>query len=203
MLILKLVVLMKNDFIEIELGDTNIIALEFLSIIDYDFDMVIYISKSGYLIGEAIATISHKNSLEMKSKRKNNDKKSIYLSKVVNKLPKDLIHFLKEYERKNSYYDVSSKRILYYDKEEYKKQKPKRILIFDDAIDTGYTLNKVKNEIEKIYKDASIKVAVLNYFTDRDSIRPDYYLYKDSIISAPWTIDNKEYKKFIKLYKNK
>lgn len=194
---------MKSNFIEIELGDTNIIALEFLSIIDYDFDTVIYISKSGYLIGDAIATISHKNSLEMKSKRSGADKKHKYLPAIVNKLPKDLIHFLKEYERKNSYYDVSSKRILYYDKEEYKKQKPKRILIFDDAIDTGYTLNKVKNEIENIYKDASIKIAVLNYFTDRDSIRPDYYLYKDSIISAPWTIDNKEYKKFIKLYKNK
>lgn len=194
---------MKNNFIEIELGDTNIIALELLSIIDYDFDMIIYISKSGYLIGEAIAFISNKNVLEMKSKRLNTDKKTINLSKIVNKLPKNLIHFLKEYERKNSYYDVSRKRILYYDKEEYKKQKPKKVLIFDDVIDTGYTLNEVINEVINIYGDVSIKVAVLSYFTDRNSIRPDYYLYKDSLISAPWTIDSKEYKKFIKLYENR
>ena len=195
---------MKGNFVELEIGDTNIIAVELLKIIDdFDFDIVVYISKSGYLIGDAIGSISNKNTLEIKSKRPGAEKKHKYLPEVVNKLPRDLIYYLKVYERKLSYYDVVSERTLYYDEEKVKDIKPKKILIFDDSIDTGYTLLKVKSEIESIYKDAEIKIAVLNYFTDRNSIKPDYFLYKDSVISAPWTIDSKEYREFIKLYENR
>lgn len=195
---------MKGNFIELEIGDTNILALEFLKIIDdFDFDTVVYISKSGYLIGDAIGSISDKNILEIKSKRPGADKKHKYLPDIVNKLPKDLIYYLKVYERKLSYYDVVDDRTLYYDEEKAKEIKPNKILIFDDVVDTGYTLLKVKNEIETMYKDVEIRVAVLNYFTDRNSIKPDYYLYTDSVISAPWTIDSKEYKKFIKMYEDR
>lgn len=195
---------MKGNFIELEIGDTNILALEFLKIIDdFDFDTVVYISKSGYLIGDAIGSISDKNILEIKSKRPGADKKHKYLPDIVNKLPKDLIYYLKVYERKLSYYDVVKERTLYYDEEEAKELKPEKILIFDDSVDTGYTIEKVKQKIESLYKDAEIKIAALNYFTDRNSIKPDYYLYTDSVISAPWTIDSKEYKRFIKMYENR
>lgn len=195
---------MKGNFIELEIGDTNIIAVELLKIVDdFDFDTIIYISKSGYLVGEAIGSISNKKTLEIKSKRPGSDKKHKYLPNVVNKLPKNLIYYLKVYERKIGYYDVVGDRTLYYDEEKAKDIKPKKILVFDDVVDTGYTLSKVKTEIESIYKDAEIKVAVLNYFTDRNAIKPDYFLYTDSVISAPWTIDSKEYKEFIKMYEKK
>ena len=191
---------MKGNYIDIEIGDTNIIALELLNLIN---DTIIYISKSGYLIGDAMACISNKKCLEMKSKRPASDKKNNIIPNIINKLPKDLIYFLKIYERRLSYYDVVGQRTLYYDEDEYKKTKPKKILIFDDSIDTGYTIDKVIEEISKIYQGAEIKIAVLNYFTDRNSIKPDYYLYKDSVISAPWTIDSKEYKKFLNMYENR
>lgn len=68
---------MKGNFIELDIGDTNILALEILKIIDdFDFDTVVYISKSGYLIGDAIGSISDKNILEIKSKRPGADKKT-------------------------------------------------------------------------------------------------------------------------------
>lgn len=195
---------MKGNFIEIEIGDTNIIALEILKIIeDFDFDTVVYVSKSGYLIGDAIACISNKKSFEIKSMRPGAVKKHKYLPDIVNKLPKDLIYYLKVYERRLSYYDIVGDRVLYYDEEKAKKLTPNKILIFDDSIDTGYTLLNIKKEIESIYENAEVKIAVLNYFTDRDSIKPDYFLYTDSVISAPWTIDSKEYKRFIKMYENR
>lgn len=195
---------MEGNFIELVMGDTNIVALQLLNIInDYDFDTVVYISKSGYLIGNALAEISNCKALEIKSKRPNIKVKNKYLPNIVNKLPKNLIHFLKVYERKNSHYDISDERILYYDEDEYKKIKPKKILIFDDSIDTGYTLECVINKIKELYDGVQIKVAVLNYFTDRKNIQPDYYLYNNSVISAPWTIDSKEYKNFIKMYENR
>lgn len=195
---------MKGNFIELKIGDTNILAVELLKMIeDFDFDTVIYISKSGYLIGDAIGSISNKNTLEIKSKRPGADKKHKYLPEVVSKLPKDLIYYLKVYERKLSYYDVASERTLYYDEEKVKDIKPKKILIFDDAIDTGYTLQAVIDKIKELYEKAEIRVAVLNYFTDRQTLIPDYYLYTDSVISAPWTIDSKEYRDFIKLYENR
>ena len=109
---------MKGNYVDIELGDTNIIAVELLKIIDdFDFDTVVYISKSGYLIGDAIGSISNKNTLEIKSKRPGAEKKHKYLPDIVNKLPKDLIYYLKVYERKLSYYDVVGDRTLYYDEE--------------------------------------------------------------------------------------
>ena len=195
---------MKGNFIELEIGDTNILAVELLKKTDdFDFDTIVYISKSGYLIGDAIGSISNKNTLEIKSKRPGADKKHKYLPEIINKLPKDLIYYLKVYERKLSYYDTVGDRTLYYDEEKARKLKPKKILIFDDSIDTGYTIEKVKQEIKTIYKDAEIKIITLNYFTDRNAIKPDYFLYTDSVISAPWTIDSKEYKRFIKLYENR
>ena len=145
---------MKGNYVELEIGDTNIIAVEILKLInDFDFDIVIYISKSGYLIGDAIACISNKKGFEIKSKRPGVDKKHKYLPKIVNKLPKDLIYYLKLYERKLSYYDIVSERKLYYDEDKLKKLSPNKILIFDDSIDTGYTLSTVKKELESIYKD--------------------------------------------------
>ena len=186
---------MKGNFIELEIGDTNILAVELLKKIDdFDFDTIVYISKSGYLIGDAIGSISNKNTLEIKSKRPGADKKHKYLPEIINKLPKDLIYYLKVYERKLSYYDTVGDRTLYYDEEKARALKPKKILIFDDSIDTGHTIEKVKQEI---------KIITLNYFTDRNAIKPDYFLYTDSVISAPWTIDSKEYKRFIKMYENR
>lgn len=195
---------MRNKFVEIKFCDIKHIAQALLNIIDdYDFDTVVCISKSGYLVGKELSLISESQFLEIESKRLGVDEKSKYLPQIVNKFPKNLIYFLKKYERKISYYDVNEERTLYYDEDLYKKVEPRKILIFDDAIDTGYTIDKVTDKVKSIYSDANIKTAVLNYYTDRNVNAPDYYLYSDAILSAPWTIDSKEFPAFIKLYKNK
>lgn len=195
---------MKRNFVEIKLSDIHNIAQNLLNLIDnYDFDTVISISKSGYLVADALSIISGTKFLEIESKRVGVDEKSKYLPNIINKFPKNLIYFLKKYERKISYYEINEQRTLYYDKDSYEKISPKKILVFDDAIDTGYTIDKVCDEIKNIYGNAEIKTAVLNYYTDRNASVPDYYLYSDTILSAPWTIDSKEFFVFMKLYKDR
>jgi len=89
----------------------------------------------------------------------------------------------------------------YDNREQYTKITEDGELIIDDVIDTGYTIKKVIEEINNIYENPEIKVAVLSYFNDRNAEKPDFYLYENTVLSAPWTIDSKEYEAFVKRYK--
>lgn len=67
----------------------------------------------------------------------------------------------------------------------------KRILIIDDALDTGKTMFVVKNNLQKKFPDANIKVAVISWTIETSIIKPDHYLYKNSLVRYPWSKDYK------------
>ena len=64
-----------------------------------------------------------------------------------------------------------------------------KILVVDDAVDSGYTLKNVVEKLEKNNSSAKIySLAVV--VTDKNAVKiPDYYLYSDVLIRFPWSLD--------------
>ena len=65
-----------------------------------------------------------------------------------------------------------------------------RVLIVDDAVDSGVTLSVVKERIAGIYPEADIKTAALTVTRDNPEIIPDFSLYTDhTLLRFPWSND--------------
>lgn len=66
----------------------------------------------------------------------------------------------------------------------------KRILIVDDAVDSGGTFIDCINFIKPyLSTDAIIKTAAVNITFKEPAFIPDYYLYKDCLLRYPWASD--------------
>ena len=64
------------------------------------------------------------------------------------------------------------------------------VLLVDDAIDTGATLQKARTEILKLCPDVQIKVAVITVTTPHPMCEADYYLYHNrTLCRFPWSMD--------------
>lgn len=67
----------------------------------------------------------------------------------------------------------------------------RRILIIDDAVDTGATLKAVFNKIKHFNSGADVRMAVITITSVKPLIMPDYYIYNNrSLVRFPWSIDN-------------
>jgi hypoxanthine phosphoribosyltransferase len=67
-----------------------------------------------------------------------------------------------------------------------------RILVVDDAVDSGRTLEVVLRWLRGRCPDAEVRSAVLTVTTPRPLLIPDFYLYyPDVLIRFPWSLDNK------------
>jgi len=72
--------------------------------------------------------------------------------------------------------------------------KARRILVVDDAIDSGTTLRGVITELSTIVNQhgnrPEIRTAVITVTTSRPAIDADYYIYKNAtLIRFPWSAD--------------
>ena len=67
----------------------------------------------------------------------------------------------------------------------------RRILVVDDAVDSGMTLASVVRKVRAEAPDAEIRSAVVTVTTPEPLFTPDYTIYNDNIlIRFPWSIDN-------------
>lgn len=67
-----------------------------------------------------------------------------------------------------------------------------RLLIVDDAVDSGATLAAIKKRAEMAYPNADIRTAAITVTTQSPLIIPDFYLYHNfTLIRFPWSIDSK------------
>ena len=72
-----------------------------------------------------------------------------------------------------------------------KKDIIKKILIIDDAIDTGKTMFIVENSLRKLLPNTQIKTAVISWTIENSIVKPDYYLFKNCLVRFPWSKDYK------------
>lgn len=72
--------------------------------------------------------------------------------------------------------------------------KASKILIIDDAIDSGATISAVLNVVNALAPQAIVKTAVLTVSTTHPLLQPDFTLYNNStLIRFPWSMDMKTY----------
>jgi len=67
----------------------------------------------------------------------------------------------------------------------------KKLLLIDDAIDTGNTILAIKEAIYKINPHIEIQVAVLTLTHKYPSIYPKYSLFNSVLLRCPWAEDYK------------
>jgi hypoxanthine phosphoribosyltransferase len=80
----------------------------------------------------------------------------------------------------------------------------KKVLIVDDAVDSGNSLMNIINKLNESYPEIlEIKSAVITVTKRNPVLFPDFYLFKDnSILTFPWTEDSPFNSEFKKLYKS-
>lgn len=65
-----------------------------------------------------------------------------------------------------------------------------RVLIVDDAVDSGHTLLSVVEAVKKLSPTTEIRTAVLTVTTSSPVINPDYALWRDgTLLRFPWSHD--------------
>lgn len=172
-----------------------------LIIKDYNYDLVIFIAKGSFYIGNDLAKFNNCQLLEIFATRKGNKLKKI-VSPLMKIIPLKLKKVLRKKEFNSNYHQKNSNRNIEFDEELWKKFKNvKSILLVDDSVDTGYSILYAKEKIEEFFKEAEIRVAALNCFKKSLAIvKTNYYLYKDTMLIGPWSNDSKENKIFKEEY---
>lgn len=68
-----------------------------------------------------------------------------------------------------------------------------RILLVDDAIDSGATIKVVCNNLREMYVNPQIKIAVVTVTTDSSVVEPNFCKYHNrTLVRFPWSIDYKK-----------
>ncbi len=168
---------------------------------DYEYDCVIFIAKGAYLIGKDLAYCQNVPLLEIFATRKGNSFKKI-LRPMLKIIPKKIKKALREKEAHSSYHQEHSERFVSFDESIWKLyQNSKRILLVDDSVDTGNTIQSVYEKIKEYFPNSEIKIACLNVFKEsKCKCNIDYYLYENCLLNGPWSNDSKEYGYFYKEY---
>lgn len=168
----------------------------------YEPDLMVFIAKSGFLFAKPMAEIMKCEMADIVAARPASGKKD-RLSKLIRLVPEKIILKIlatplmyKFNERKGERNITTTKKF-----EEEKLKEHKRILIIDDSVDTGLTLQGVLEEVKKGFPKAEIKTAtysVIQYSKGR--IKVDYYRYENVIVLTATSRKSKEYQDFLSAY---
>ena len=176
---------------------------ELFSNIEGDFDLVIGIlNGGGYLLDEFKKQNTNSATLFKTIKIQRESTSKIKENSIVKFILKILPYSILDRLRVNEH--KSQKERPFLAPEDYsdntvstnlfnieKSKKINRILILDDALDSGKTMNKVINTCKTICKVADIETAVIAWTNLESLTQPNYYLYKENLLRFPWSLDFK------------
>ncbi len=164
-------------------------------------DIIIGIRTGGYIIAEIMAKeLQQKPILLAISRQRTGTQKKSRIRKILSFLPYKVTDFLRIIEHKYLHSkpvamqqsfcpnidELATLRGTLRTKEGYK------ILIVDDAIDSGETMKAV---LDVVRAEASptcvIKTAAITVTTESPLVQPDYALYRHVLCRLPWSFDFK------------
>lgn len=162
----------------------------------YNPELVISIATGGDFVVESFNLPSEIKSYSIKKQRVSTKTKdgASWFFYVLNKMPLFVANVLRRvehaircwrfdvgYENKENCNCISYGIDFYPD--------VKRILIVDDAVDTGETLRCICHCVQDLYQTAEIRTAVI-VTTIKDSyFKPYYSLYENVLVRFPWSKD--------------
>lgn len=169
----------------------------------YQPDLIIYIARGGYLIGKQMKEAFQVPMIGVSTVRDGNSIKE-KIGPVVAMFPNCIRNLLISIEVKSNKHAKNTERKVRLLKgvEDVKDKNIQKILVAEDSVDTGNSLQQAIKTIRTVFPDAEIKVASLNVWDKSKSIaHVDYALYENTIIKSPMSKDSKEYKEFRETYR--
>jgi hypoxanthine phosphoribosyltransferase len=71
-----------------------------------------------------------------------------------------------------------------------KSPQPARVLVADDAVDSGVTLQTVLQALQEIgRRGMELRSAVITQTLARPHVTPNYVLWRDTLCRFPWSLD--------------
>lgn len=169
----------------------------------YQPDLIIYIARGGYLIGKQMEEAFQVPMIGVSTVRDGNSLKE-KIGPVIAMFPNCIRNLLISIEVKSNKHAKNTERKVRFLKgvEDVKDKNIQKILVAEDSVDTGNSLQQAIKTIRTVFPDAEIKVASLNVWDKSKNIaHVDYALYENTIIKAPMSKDSKEYKEFRSIYR--
>lgn len=155
-------------------------------------DLVIGIKNGGYNLAEVFVRVNPDKNYLLKGckiTRPLSKLKKKIIHKSISFLPIKILDFLRILEANLTFKRKSRKKI---EKIEIQPLMGhyRNILIIDDAVDSGATLNIVYNKVKEYTSNCNIKTAVITVTSCNPSFMPDFYLFNNStLVRFPWSID--------------
>lgn len=119
-------------------------------------------------------------------------KKKNFLQKFLKATPSTLLDGLRRMEhRQNLNRKLKEIKSDLEIKIKSKAEKINTILILDDALDSGVTMKSVIESLQKQFPKSEIKTAVISWTNSKSIIAPDYYIFKNTLVRFPWSLDYK------------
>ncbi|WP_308009132.1 phosphoribosyltransferase [uncultured Fusobacterium sp.] len=166
---------------------------------DFNPEVVIFIAKGSYYIGDELSKYFNVSLLEIHAAREKNKLKKI-ISPMLKLIPKNIKKRLRELEIISGIHNKKNIRNVYMkEKLENKLQNYKKVLLVDDSVDSGNTILAILNYLKKY--NLEIKIAALNVFNvSKEVVTINYFNYEDIMLNGPWSNDSKYNSSFLKDY---
>lgn len=162
-------------------------------------DLVVCIQNGGgYLLDfmNENGYFEDKHILKIKKRRSLSIKKNAIAQIIIRYLPCSLSNFLREWEYRNfkkiksrqssNYFEVDTNTL-----NKIPANSIKTILIIDDALDTGQTMELIIRKLNELFESVEIKIAVISWTMEDSIVQPDYYVFKNVLVRFPWSLDYK------------
>ena len=166
---------------------------------DHDFDLVVGIFQGGKYVLDVFIEHNKNDSIKFKTVTIQRDgttgfKSNKMLRYILKRLPYSISNKLRVYEAKKLKRQAKAMTTnieMDFDIKSSVKNKIKKVLILDDAIDSGHTMAIATKTITKVIPDVKIVTAVLSWTNAESIVKPNYFIYKDVLVRFPWSLDYK------------
>lgn len=154
-------------------------------------DHILYVERAGLLIGNLLAGYFKADLSDITCQRMGTSAKS-GIKEILRGLPRWATHLLRRVELLSSMHKAGPERRVTWNKA--LDLADKKILVVDDAVDTGYSLRAILQYLLAYgLSRRNIRIAVLTTTGKNPSIRPEYSLHKNTICAFPWSYDAREF----------
>jgi len=186
--------------ITLSIKEFNQKCSELIAKIDFCPDIIIGVQNGGVIVLNEFKGLEKFDAArfeEVKIQRKSNFKNNLFIKIFLKYIPLAIADRLRIHEHnqiKSGLKSLTKERLskLQINHNISSDKSPKKILLVDDAIDTGATMFTVRNNIAKIFNDCQIKIAVISWTIEESIVKPDFYIFKDVLVRFPWSKDFKK-----------
>ena len=161
-------------------------------------DHILYVERAGLFIGHVMSSYFDCSISGIYCGRSGRFLKS-KTRIILRLLPKAVTHLMREVEIKSNIHSIKDGRKVYI--ESLYPPQGKKLLIVDDAIDTGYSAKDILGFLlNRGYHRNNIKISVLTNTYKNSTCRADISLFDQVKLAFPWSYDSREYNRAWTLY---